>query len=329
MVQSTHSSDASLGNTNMDPERALIIDDDPRIGELVEFCLKGVVEIVEQAKTAEAGISIARSTPPDVILLDVNMPGCDGFQACRSFKEDALLRDIPVIFLTGETGPHQIARALDYGAMDFVTKPFVAIELQARVRAALRTKRLVDMLRSQALLDPLTGLGNRGALDAALKAQVADHARHASPFAFALIDLDHFKQTNDGHGHMAGDDILRHVGLCLRNRCRPYDVAGRFGGDEFGLLLRDSEAPAAEAAVRRILRDIREVEIFVDGSKVAVSASAGLVTANRTWLLPSTGELLKVTDGALYAAKRAGRDQLICMDPGTEKSREPDDESRE
>ena len=293
-------------------EVVLVIDDDSRIGGLVEFHLEGVVGEVQFAETGETGISVATSTQPDLILLDIDMPGIDGFEVGRQLKHDVTTRDIPIIFLTGETETHRIAHALDSGATDYVTKPFEVIDLQARVRAALRTKRLVDMLRIQARLDPLTGLSNRGVLDDALAAQVAEQARHAPNFAFCLLDLDHFKAVNDSYGHAAGDEVLREVAQALKVNARPYDVVCRFGGEEFALLLRNSTGAGAKEAVGRMLQDIRQLKIAFGESRLSITASAGLVMVETCDESLTPERLLIAADHALYAAKESGRDQLVA-----------------
>jgi len=308
-----HTSLSDAGSKVVEPNRVLLIDDDPRIGDLVGFHLEDLVECTDHAISAEMGIRMARRNPPDVILLDVDMPGCDGFEACRLLRQEPRVRDVPIIFLTRETQSNQVARALDAGAADYITKPFVSVELRARVRSALRAKRQMDRLRNDALLDSLTGLGNRGMLDASLRAQVAEHSRHAPPFAFALIDLDHFKLINDSHGHMVGDEVLRNVGRCLRNNCRPYDVACRFGGEEFAILLRGTEAPEASNSLERVLSELRDLAIPTLDAQLKISASAGLVLVGRSRSAVSESEILTAADDALYVAKGAGRDQFVTV----------------
>ena len=297
------------------PESALIIDDDPRIAQLVAFHLDGVVEAFEFATTGEEGVRLGVEAPPDIILLDIEMPGIDGFETCRRLKDDPATRDVPIIFLTGDDEPNCKAMALDSGATDYVTKPFAPIDLQARVRAALRTKRLIDLLRFAARLDPLTGLGNRAVLDNALLAAIAELNRNEVGFAVCMLDLDHFKQINDHYGHAAGDDVLRAVGRTIASCLRPYDVAARFGGEEFVVLLRQVEGDEAEEVFERMLHKIRSLEVRTLDSTIAVTASAGLALVFPKDVgaaaSPSLEGVLSIVDGALYEAKRLGRDQLV------------------
>jgi PleD family two-component response regulator len=157
--------------------KLLVIDDDPNAHDLTDYYLLGVVKEINHAMSGSEGISMAKTILPDVILLDIDMPDMDGYQVCRHLKEDEITRDIPILFVTKDRESCHIAKALDYGGSDYVTKPFIPVELQARVRSALRVKLANDVLRKQALIDPLTNLSNRRAFDDGL---------HASPKARTL-----------------------------------------------------------------------------------------------------------------------------------------------
>ena len=291
------------------PSSLLIIDDDQHIYERVRDVLEGVVGAVDWCDRPERGIQTAISTQPDVILLDVNMPGMDGLKVCRLLKSADATRDVPVIFVTVERNVSSLERALDCGGADYVVKPFDDIELRARVRAAIRTKHMIDLLKEQARIDPLTGLCNRAALDDALEASVAAHARLGQPFALMMLDIDHFKGINDSHGHGVGDAILRGVADALSVRCRPYDTPGRFGGDEFAVVLGQTEGENARGAAARILECVRHVAP-PETCPRSVTCSAGLTS---TSALPdgfTPGDVLKAADEALYEAKASGRDRL-------------------
>ncbi len=298
-------------------ETVLVIDDDPRIADLVAFHLEGVVDTVEVSSTGESGVRLAVQSPPDLVLLDIEMPGIDGFEACRQLKADPTTRDIPIIFLTGDGQTHHKVKALDSGGTDYVTKPFEVVDLQARVRAALRMKRMIDLLRFQAQIDPLTGLGNRAVLDESLAASVAEYQRRGLSFGFCLIDLDHFKKVNDRYGHLAGDEVLRVVGQTVKSHLRPYDVASRFGGEEFSVLLRNLERRDAEEAIARLLDDIRGLRISVLTESIEITASAGLAAYCDTddhGPALSADVVIRAADMALYEAKDRGRDCLVLAD---------------
>jgi two-component system cell cycle response regulator len=289
----------------------LVIDDDQTIHGAVEELLDGVVDWVLKAEHPGDGLRIAIQQKPDVILLDVNMPQMDGFKVCHLIKENESTKDIPIIFLTVDENVDHLAKALDCGGSDYILKPFNAIELDARVRVALRTKRMFDMLREQARIDALTGLKNRAAMDDALIAAISAHERTGQPLAFLMIDLDHFKEINDTCGHGIGDAVLRKIGSAVRSQCRPYDVACRFGGDEFCVILGHTEGADAEQVAARILNRINEVSVRAGGTQVKVSGSAGLVSAAEMPPDFEASDLLKAADEALYRAKNDGRSRLM------------------
>ena len=161
----------------------LVIDDDASIHRAVERRLEGVVDQVLKTDSPTKGIQIASQEKPDVILLDVNMPQLDGFKVCRLLKESPITRDSQILFLTADRNPDNLAKALDAGASDYISKPFNAIELEARVRVALRTKQMIDLLQERARIDAVTGLNNRAAMDDALVAATSAYQRTGQPVA--------------------------------------------------------------------------------------------------------------------------------------------------
>ncbi len=295
----------------MSKTSVLVIDDDASIHTIVKSRLEGVVDSIVCVNRPAAGIRDAILERPNVILLDINMPEMDGFKVCSHLKENAATRDIPILFLTVDRNVEHLAKALDCGGSDYILKPFNEVELEARVRAALRTSQMFEMLREQARIDALTGLSNRAAMDDALSAAIASHNRNGQHVALLMIDLDHFKQVNDTHGHGVGDDVLRDVGAALRNRCRPYDIACRFGGDEFAIILSHVDGDTARQAAARILTGISEVAIRLDGKVLKVSSSAGLATTSEMGTCSDPETLLQAADSALYRAKKGGRRRMV------------------
>ncbi len=290
----------------------LVIDDDPAIHELMDFYLDELNWEVLHALRPDAGISMARATLPGLILLDIKMPGTDGFEVLRRLKEQSATRDIPVIFLTSDGNPNQIERALNAGGADYVTKPVQQVELRARICAAARTRRLVDLLRVHASIDPLTGLKNRGVFDTSLAATLASCARTGQPFGLLLLDLDHFKFINDRYGHGIGDEVLRQVGAAIEDTTRAYDVAARYGGEEFVVILNQTSEEEARRIALRTLEHLRLIQISVGRETLKISGSAGLVCVEHNAEAPEATELLRAADTALYEAKSAGRDRLVC-----------------
>ncbi len=295
----------------MSAESLLLVDDDRVVHEALERELAGRVERVLHAYEPEEGLRIAFQERPDIILLDVNLPRMDGLKLCRHLKETPSTRDVPILFLTVDGNVQRLARALEIGATDYIRKPFDPVELRARVAAALRLRRMIDLLRDQAWIDPLTGVKNRAAFDDALAAAAAAFERVAQPAAVLLLDLDHFKDVNDQYGHGVGDELLRRVGSAIRACCRPYDTACRFGGDEFAVVYTQAEGMDARRAVVRVLDAIREISVTTDGGPVRARCSAGLACTKGSRDPFAPGDLVKAADEALYEAKRAGRDRLV------------------
>ena len=183
------------------PNRVLVIDDSESIHKLVVARLRSEgLEVIGELD-GERGIERSVADQPDLILLDIGLPNVDGFEVCRRLKEHPSTRNIPIIFLTGTTDTESKVRGLDLGAVDYVTKPFDQVELRARVRAALRTKRLQDILEQQSFLDGLTGLWNRAYLDRRLESELNVARRYGRPLSLVLVDVDHFKRVNDSFGH--------------------------------------------------------------------------------------------------------------------------------
>lgn len=299
----------------------LAIDDDPMILKLLSVRLRDLNAEVICAEGGEEGLKTAYREEPDLILLDVSMPGMDGFEVCKRLRNDARTRDIPVIFLTGSDDPDQKSRGFELGAMDYVTKPFDACELLARVRSALRQQALVAALEAQATTDSLTGLPNRAAFKRRLN-QVFDRARASNTrFMLMFIDLDRFKQVNDSLGHSIGDQLLIAVSDILRNsirhatngfRERDSDYVARMGGDEFTVLVEnvDDEAWALNLADR--LRNTLTQQIDIDGHQVHVGASIGIRLCDGDDGNPD--DLMRDSDTAMYHAKAEGKGRCVLFD---------------
>lgn len=292
--------------------KVLIVDDSKEALAIAEARLaKDDLEII-CADSGQEGLEAASREKPSLILLDVDMPGLSGFDVCRRLKADPQLRMIPVIFLTAAAEAEQKVKGLDLGATDYVTKPFDAFELRARVRAALRTKHFQDLLNEHAHIDPLTELPNRRALMGRLDQEWARIQRHGGVLSFIMADIDGFKQVNDTYGHNAGDSLLREVGDAIANQCRKTDLAGRYGGDEFAILVPDEIAEGALRLAERCHQQVEKIRLDVVGAVVTPTASFGVADAAD---VESTQALIERADQALYKAKRAGGNMVQCGNP--------------
>ena len=287
----------------------LAIDDSPEIHQLLKVRLKNLDVELSHADCGFDGFDKAMASNPDLILLDVMMPDASGFDICRKLKATTETRNIPVIFLTGASDVDQKVLGFDVGAVDYIQKPFDSAELNARVRAALRTKRFQDMLAQRAMIDGLTGLWNRAHFDQRMHEEVAAAARYDRPMSLIMMDVDKFKNLNDNHGHPFGDEVLQAVGDVLQDTARTSDWPCRYGGEEFGLILRETDLDGAVVMAERVRKEIESLQLLNKAQLVPVTSSFGVVSSTLC-MNPcdlSSKWMIESADGALYAAKEGGR----------------------
>jgi diguanylate cyclase (GGDEF)-like protein len=290
--------------------RILVVDDEPTNIQTLHQVLKEECD-VSMATSGEQAIAFCQRRAPDLVLLDIMMPGIDGYEVCRRLKADPATRDIPVIFVTSRDNVEDETRGLEVGAVDFITKPVSPPVVRARVRTHVALKRQADLLRSLAFNDGLTGVANRRWFDERLQLEWLRCRRNRQPLALILIDLDHFKAYNDHYGHQAGDDCLRAVAQAMRARLgRPGDLLARYGGEEFVCLLPET---ALEGA-RRKADDLGQVvEALQIAHAYATTASHVTISRGVAAMVPSVdqspAELVQRADEMLYAAKRSGRNR--------------------
>ncbi|MEE9281723.1 MAG: diguanylate cyclase [Myxococcota bacterium] len=289
------------------PTRVLVIDDTESIHKLIVTRLRPEGLEVTAELDGQSGLERAIADAPDLILLDIGLPRVDGFEVCRQLKEHPSTRNIPIIFLTGETDTESKVRGLDLGAVDYVTKPFDEIELRARVRAALRTKRLQDMLEQQSFLDGLTGLWNRAYLDRRLESELNVAERYGRPLSVVMADVDNFKRINDTHGHLFGDVVLQGIAESLSASARRSDIVARYGGEEFGVLLTDTNLKSAIYVSERLRMSVEGRCYEVRNEVERVTASFGVTCTEDVEGSLSPELLIQAADRALYASKEAGR----------------------
>ncbi len=287
--------------------KVLIVDDSEDALRLAKRRLAPEGLDIVCAGDGREGLELARTENPDLILLDVKMPETSGFEVCRALKDDSELAAIPVVFLSGSGGPREKVKGLDLGAVDYVTKPFDAFELRARVRAALRTKRLQDLLMEQAQLDPLTGLANRRSLENRLAQEWARTRRHGDSLSFIMADIDHFKHVNDTFGHAVGDRVLQKVADVLKRESREMDVPARYGGEEFALLVPGESGEGSASLAERCRIGIEELRTVHDEQEIRTTASFGVADerAQQSW-----SDLVVAADDALFRAKDEGRNRV-------------------
>lgn len=297
----------------------LIADDSLVVRAVVRSHLEEVGYRVLEAVDGIAAIEECRRGAPDVLLLDIEMPGLDGHQVLAQLKADPAVRDIPVVFLTNRSGMTDVVAGLDGGAHDYLKKPFEAPELVARVAAAAHVKKLQDQLRQRNVeldlvgrTDALTGLYNRRHLEEECGRQQSIARRHGDPLGLILLDIDHFKNVNDSYGHPAGDLVLREFARRLAGQIRVGDVAGRWGGEEFLVVLPRTGPDGVLGVGERIRLAVSATPMSAAGQDITVTVSGGCAVGP----LDSVEALVAEADARLYRAKAAGRDRIATVADG-------------
>lgn len=296
----------------------LVVDDTPDDLSLMHGLLKDYYK-VKVANNGKNALKIAAAHPPDLILLDVMMPGMDGLEVCRQLQRNPLTSKIPVIFVTAKTEEYDEERGLDLGAVDYIVKPFSIPVTMARIRNHIRLKQQADLLESLSLVDALTHLPNRRHLDGTLDVEWRRAIREKVELSILMIDIDHFKLYNDEFGHAAGDACLQAVAVSLQaGVSRPGDLVARYGGEEFVVILSDTGADAALHVATRMCTGIRNLKLphVRSGSAPLVTVSIGCATTAPT-KESSSRALLEEADKMLYKAKNSGRNRICRNDEMT------------
>lgn len=289
------------------PQKILLIDDSKAIHTLVKTVLWNEAVELTYCPGGESTLATALSLQPDLILLDVGLPHPNGFELCRRLKSDLKTLAIPIVFLTGATTVNERIRGWELGAVDYITKPFEATEFLVRVRTALRTKHLIDLLARKAMIDGLTGLYNRSHFEQRLESEISLARADNHPLSCILLDVDNFKHLNDQHGHLFGDEVLRSLSKLLIEGCRDQDIVCRYGGEEFSILLPNVSAGDAIELAERLRVMIAERPIRLLNAEVSITCSFGVAQALATGV-----GIIEQADKALYRAKSAGRNRVLA-----------------
>ena len=295
--------------------KVLIADDDPVSLLYLHNALKDSGYEVVSASDGENAYEILRqSDAPMLAILDWTMPKMDGVNICRKLRETVKDRYIYLIILTSGQETEFVVEAINAGADDVISKPYSVEELQARLRTGRRISELEQELRLKATHDSLTGLYNRGAITDILRNATARQERYASPISIMFADLDHFKQTKDNYGHQAGDAVLREVARRVTRLLRPYDSFGRFGGEEFLIVLPECGSSGALAVAERVSAAIADEPVVSSFGAIKISLSLGVATADRGTPL-HFDDLISSAHSALYKAKGNGRNCVMLTNP--------------
>jgi two-component system, cell cycle response regulator len=297
-------------------KRVLIAEDDPVSCHLLKsFLIKWDYDVTVETDGAAASRILESDGAPRLAVLDWMMPGMEGVQICQRIRERKSRPYIYVLLLTARSEKRDLLRGLELGADDYLTKPFDSEELRARLLVGERILTLQDdlilareELRFRATHDVLTGIANRGAVMDALRNEMSRQVREHRSFGVILVDIDHFKNINDTHGHLCGDEVLQVVTRRMKECVRPYDTLGRYGGEEFLVIASNANERGTMALAERIRSAMESKPVVTQQGEVHVTASLGVAVSTSA----RGGDplmLLRLADRALYAAKDKGRNR--------------------
>lgn len=298
--------------------KLLIVDDEETNLELLSRRLKKNGYEVYEAITGLKALEVLKQNEIDLILLDIMMPDMDGLTLAKELKQIPSLATIPIIFLTAKSDIESKLEGLSLGALDYITKPFDFRELQVRIKTTIDKLEEKKTLLSQtkdlaraAYTDFLTGLPNRRHLDELLKSKLEGTSASIQLASVLMLDLDHFKRINDTYGHEKGDDILKHIAVCLQEAIGNSDQLARYGGEEFMVFLATSKEQAYEVA-EQIRKKLEQTSILLNGVQEKVTISIGIAEYNKLVNpIISLASLLYHADQALYEAKKTGRNRTV------------------
>ncbi|MGK7345918.1 MAG: GGDEF domain-containing response regulator [Candidatus Nitrospinota bacterium M3_3B_026] len=290
---------------NEDKSTVLVIEDDLPTLRQVERHLSEAGLAVVTARNGKDAIVKLYEACPDIVVSDINLPIMNGYEFCRKLRKEAG-GDIPLIFISVKDDTEDKIMGFDSGGDDYVTKPFAVDELVARVKASLgrslKSKR-------ESSTDHLTGLLNRRAIEKWLNIEIQRSGRFRRPFSLAMLDIDHFKEINDTYGHLTGDEALRGLAGFISRRLRVIDVVGRYGGEEFMILMPETCKENAVIPLERIRSGLRgHVFAKTDSARVRLSVSIGV--AEFPGDATDFEGIIAAADAALYEAKSNGRDMI-------------------
>jgi diguanylate cyclase (GGDEF)-like protein len=306
-------------------QRILVIDDDQGTSQVVRSWFNNEPYEVLDAPNGEQGLDLARSRRPDLILLDLRMPGIDGLVVAGELKKDPGTQAIPILMLTACRDVDTKVKAFSAGADDYITKPFEVEEVEARIRSMLKKRLLLvgmestiqeltdtnQELEQLLMVDEKTGLYNFREFRRRLREEWARASRYDHPLSLVFLDIDDFKKLNDTLGHPAGDRVLAEFATLVAGGARANDFAARYGGEEFSIILPHTDALMAARVAERIRRAVAEFVFDEDEQPTRITVSAGVATYPSTPGVDSVDELVRAADVALYQAKDQGKDCVV------------------
>jgi len=294
---------------NIQQGTILVVDDD-RINISL---IKAILEDYNVLSACDAGdfFAIIEKEIPDIILLDIMMPGIDGMTIARRLKSDQRYREIPIVFLSAVTSAESVAGGFTLGAHDYIRKPFDGAELQARVKRVIENSSRQHELYERATRDSLTGLYNRQFFFEQLDMDIRKWRRNNLLFSLGIMDIDLFKNINDTFGHLSGDRVLKGLASFLERKLRSSDIIARYGGEEFVFIMHDSDKMKALSVMERLRSDLASTEMDSE-NRIFITISCGICDIGEVQVRDdSAGEMLEIADRRLYIAKNEGRNRVV------------------
>ncbi|MCJ7435662.1 MAG: diguanylate cyclase [Anaerolineales bacterium] len=306
--------------------KILIVEDDPGSRRLVKLRLLAAGHKVVETENGQTAWDLFQQEPFQMVITDWMMPKLDGPGLIHNIRSSAQTSYTYIIMLTAVDDKPNVVMGLEAGADEYLTKPFDSKELIARVASGERVLKLEKELTQAhrqmeilAMQDVLTGIFNRRAIEEHARVEFEHARRNESPFSVIFLDIDHFKAINDQHGHSVGDHTLHQLAEILSKNLRQYDRIGRWGGEEFVVILPDTKISEAIAIAERMRVAIAETKFSLENGKYyEVQISLGVACATRSY--PSLAKLIDVADQAMYQAKQAGRNRVCSFDQSIESS---------
>lgn len=295
--------------------KILVVDDDPASTKIVSKALEYEGYQVKSAENGQKAIETMSSWQPHLVLLDVSMPGLNGLETLAGLRK----RDeyVSTIFVSGRSNTEDVIRGLDAGADDYICKPFESLEMLARVRTQLRIKdlndelkRANDKLKELVDIDDLTGLFNMRSLYKRLDFELDRARRYKRSVCVLMMDMDFFKNVNDSNDHLFGSYVLSQVGKIVHSNIRKVDFAARYGGDEFLIVLTETDAAGARSFAERLRKIIEQTTFKNDSYSICLTASLGISITGPSNTNVDAKTLVRYADRALYAAKDKGRNRV-------------------
>jgi len=291
------------------PYRVLLVDDSEALTTYCAKVLEQAGMVVRAVNNPLNAMESLLEFTPDLILIDIYMPECNGMELAKVIRQLDAFVSIPIVFLSAESDLDKQLLAMGFGGDDFLTKPIQPQHLVSSVSS--RVRRSIE-LRSFMVRDSLTGLLNHTAIKDQLDREVAQTKRRGTPLAFAMVDIDHFKQVNDTYGHPVGDRVIKSLSRLLKQRLRETDMVGRYGGEEFAIILSNTDGAAAMKVLEAIRKDFSQLRHLENEREFSATFSFGVADISH---FGDPARLCEAADKALYAAKHAGRNQGLLANP--------------